>query len=107
MKKIKRFVTLFVVMSVVMVFAANAYAAEEQAAKEKAAKSSSASKDLININTGGVSELVKLPRVGEKIAQRIIEYREKNGKFKRIEDIMNVKGIGEKTFKQFEKMLTL
>ncbi len=61
----------------------------------------------ININTAGVQELVKLPRVGEKTAQRIIEYREKHGKFKRIEDIMKVKGIGEKTFKKFENMISV
>ena len=50
----------------------------------------------ININTAGVEELVKLERIGEKYAQRIIEYREKNGPFEKPEDIMKVKGIGSK-----------
>jgi comEA protein len=99
MIKLKTFITLFVVLSVVVVFASGAYAAEKTDAK--------GSEKLININTAGVSELVKLPRVGEKIAQRIIDYREKNGKFKTLEDLMKVKGIGEKTFKGFEGMITI
>ena len=52
----------------------------------------------ININTAGVEELAKLERIGEKYAQRIIEYRELNGPFKKPEGIMNVKGIGSKTW---------
>ena len=50
----------------------------------------------ININKAPVEELAKLDRVGTKYAQRIVEYREKNGPFKIPEDIMKVKGIGEK-----------
>ena len=50
----------------------------------------------ININTAGVEELVKLEKIGEKYAQRIIQYREKNGPFEKPEDIMKVKGIGSK-----------
>lgn len=52
----------------------------------------------ININTATVEELDKLDGVGEKIAQRIIQYREKHGAFEVIEDIMKVSGIGEKKF---------
>ena len=50
----------------------------------------------ININSAGVEELAKLDRVGEKYAQRIVEYREANGPFEKPEDIMKVKGIGSK-----------
>jgi competence protein ComEA len=101
MIKLKKLVTLFVVLSVVVVFASGAYAAEKSGAK------ASNDKNLININTAGVEKLVKLPRVGPKIAQRIIDYREKNGKFKKLEDLMKVSGIGEKTFKGFEDMIKL
>ena len=52
----------------------------------------------ININTATVSELQSLPRIGEQVARRIVEFREKNGKFKKIEELMKVKGIGEKTW---------
>lgn len=101
MIKLKKLVTLFVVLSVVVVFASSAYA------QEKAAAKASNDKNLININTAGVDQLVKLPRVGPKIAQRIIDYREKHGKFKKLEDLMKVSGIGEKTFKGFEDMIKI
>ncbi len=50
----------------------------------------------VNINTAGVEELASLDKVGDKYAQRIVEYREKNGVFEKAEDIVNVKGIGSK-----------
>ncbi|WP_372681627.1 ComEA family DNA-binding protein [Desulfosarcina sp.] len=52
----------------------------------------------ININTAPVEQLSELDRVGAKFAERIVEYREKNGPFKAPEEIMNVKGIGKKTW---------
>jgi competence protein ComEA len=48
---------------------------------------------------------MKLPRVGEVTARRIIAWREENGGFKRIEDVMEVSGIGPKTFEQFAHMV--
>ena len=52
----------------------------------------------ININTASVDELAQLKRIGLKYAERIVEYREKNGPFQRPEEIMLVKGIGTKTW---------
>ena len=52
----------------------------------------------ININTASVDELSQLKRIGLKYAERIVEYREKNGPFQRPEEIMLVKGIGTKTW---------
>lgn len=60
---------------------------------------------IININTAQVSDFTVLPRIGEKIAKRIVNFRKKHGKFKRVEDLMKVKGIGEKTFNRFKKRL--
>ena len=54
--------------------------------------------DQVNINTAPVEQLSELDRVGAKYAQRIVEYREKYGPFKAPEEIMNVKGIGQKTW---------
>ncbi|MBR2263199.1 MAG: helix-hairpin-helix domain-containing protein [Firmicutes bacterium] len=53
---------------------------------------------LVNINTAGVEELTDLSGIGNVYAERILKYRAENGPFASIEDIMNVKGIGEKTF---------
>jgi comEA protein len=64
-------------------------------------------KKKININTASLSELQEIPRVGEKIAQRIIDFRKKHGKFKKIEEIMKVKGIGEKTFVRMKDLITV
>jgi len=61
----------------------------------------------ININTASLVELQKLPRIGEKVAQRIIDFRKKNGKFKRIEELMKVKGIGEKMFNRIKDLITV
>lgn len=52
----------------------------------------------ININTASVEELVQLERVGPKYAARIVEFRDQNGPFQTPEDIMQVAGIGPKTF---------
>lgn len=61
-------------------------------------KSSKDSK--ININTASISELITLPGIGNSTAEKIINYREENGKFKNIEDIKNVSGIGESKYKE-------
>ena len=59
---------------------------------------SAADQAKVNINTAGVEELMLLPRVGPSVAQRIVEFRDSNGRFKAVEDLMLVRGIGEKTF---------
>ena len=58
----------------------------------------SAAMEKININTASVEQLIQLDRVGAKYAARIVEYRETKGRFEKPEDIMNVKGIGRKTW---------
>ncbi len=59
----------------------------------------------ININTASLTELQDLPRIGPKIAQRILDYRKQNGNFKKIEELMKVKGIGEKVFNQLKDLI--
>lgn len=77
----------------------------EQALEETAvyvATQAEAKKDMININTADVDTLTTLTGIGESRAKDIISYREANGGFKSIEEIMNVSGIGEATFAKFK-----
>jgi len=62
---------------------------------------------VVNINTATSVELQTLPGVGAATAARILEYRQKNGGFKKVEDLMNVRGIGEKTFLKLKPLITI
>lgn len=68
---------------------------------------STAPKAKININTAPASELETLPRIGPKVAQRIVDFRTKNGNFKKVEEIMKIQGIGEKIFDQIKDLITV
>jgi comEA protein len=61
----------------------------------------------VNINTAGQKELVTLPGIGPATAQRIIDFRETNGNFAKIEDLMKVSGIGAKRFEAVKELLEL
>ena len=61
----------------------------------------------ININTATINELIKLNGIGESKAKLIIEYRTKNGKFKDIKEIMNIKGISETLFSKIKENITI
>ena len=52
----------------------------------------------VDLNAATGEELIALPGIGDTVASRIVAYREKNGSFTKVEEVMNVKGIGEKTF---------
>lgn len=61
----------------------------------------------ININQATAPELTMLPNIGEVLAERIVEYREKNGFFSQISDIKNVSGIGDKKFEDMKDLITV
>ncbi|ALI52798.1 helix-hairpin-helix domain-containing protein [Lactobacillus helveticus] len=63
--------------------------------------------EKVNLNTADVAGLQKLTGIGEKKAEQIIAYREQNGPFKKVEDLMQVSGIGEKTFASLKDQLTV
>ena len=62
---------------------------------------------VVNINTASAAELDALPGIGAKTAALIVEYRQKNGPFKKVEELMNVRGIGEKNFLKLKPQLTV
>jgi competence protein ComEA len=64
-------------------------------------------KMAININKASVEEIAALPSIGKKTAKMIVEYREKNGGFKKIEDIRKVKGVGKKLFEKIKENITV
>lgn len=64
-------------------------------------------KTLVNINSASLQELMTLSNIGESKAQAIIDYREKNGDFKTIEEIKNVSGIGDKLFESIKENITV
>jgi len=79
----KRFITLCLVVAVMMTLVSVSWAQEAE---------------KININKASAVTLRQLKRIGPKLSDRIVEYREKHGPFERPEDIMQVQGIGPKTF---------
>ncbi len=91
-------VLLFFAASLVLAFCAAALAADS---------ASSAAGKKVNINQASAEQLANLPRVGAKAAQRVVEYRKAKGPFARPEDLMEVKGFGEKHFEQLKPYLVV
>jgi competence protein ComEA len=62
---------------------------------------------LLNLNTATVQELDALPGIGPVLAQRIVDFREKNGGFRRIEELLVIPGISERKWQQLRKLVTV
>jgi competence protein ComEA len=93
-----------VALAVISLAALPANASVRQA---KAADTKAAPAPIVNINTAPAEQLERLPGVGPRTSARIIEYRQKNGGFKKVEELMNVRGIGEKAFLRMKNQLTV
>ena len=76
-------------------------------AQAQAQPVAAAEKPPVNLNAATVEQLATLPGIGAKVAERILEYRTKNGGFKKIEELMNVKGIGEKSFLKIKPLVSV
>lgn len=81
-----------------------AHAAQSSSSARAAAKPAVAVP--ININTAPAADLETLPGIGAKTAERIVNYRQKNGPFKKIEELMNVPGVGEKNFLKLRSQIS-
>ena len=68
---------------------------------------SSVSEETISLNTATKEDLMRLPQIGEKTAEHIIEYRESQGGFRSLEELKNIEGIGDKTYERIGPFLTL
>ena len=96
-----RMLTLFL-----MAFALSVAAASAQQGSARPAPALSVGAP-VNLNSATVPQLEALPGIGKATAERIVEYREKNGGFKKIEELMNVRGIGEKSFLTLKPLITV
>jgi len=66
-----------------------------------------ASTEVVNLNNATAAQIATLPGIGPKTADLVVQYRTKNGPFKKIEEIMNVRGVGEKSFLKIKDRLTV
>lgn len=111
-EKVWIFITVLCVtaaVSVVAAFRTPASAATVALAPltESAAPSTATAAEMVDINTASAAELDTLPGIGEKLAAAIVSYREAQGAFRDIEDIMNVPGIGAGKFEKFRDRITV
>ena len=102
---VRTVLSLVVVSCLLCAFPAAQLAAQSKAPARPAAKPASTA--IVNLNTASASDLEGLPGIGAKTAARIVEYRQKNGPFKKIEELMNVRGVGEKNFLKLKPQLTI
>jgi competence protein ComEA len=99
----------FMQAPVAIIAPTNVVCAQEPEAEpvEAEAPEGEAASVVININTASAEELVALEGIGDKTAQNIVEYRDANGPFAAIEDIKNVKGIGDKKFEKIKENIAI
>ena len=81
--------------------------AQSSKASDAPAAKTAAAGAVVNLNTASAAQLESLPGIGARTAARIVEYRQKNGAFKKVEELMNVKGIGEKSFLKLKSRITV
>ena len=99
----RRFSFAFAVLALLLASVPSAALVQEKAKGKPAASPATP----ININTATVAQLETLPGIGTRTAQAIVDHRQKNGGFKKIEELMTIKGIGEKSFLKLKPLITL
>jgi competence protein ComEA len=101
------FRTVLSIVAVTSLFAALPPMAAAQTKPTPPAAAKPTATTIVNINTAAATDFEGLPGLGAKTAARIVEYRQKNGPFKKVEELMNVRGVGEKNFLKLKAQLTV
>ena len=79
----------------------------DEGPKEKYPVIPSSARTKINVNQASASELERVPGLGPKLSRRIVEFREANGAFQKLEDLIKVQGIGPKSLEKIDDYLTV
>jgi competence protein ComEA len=104
----RRFMFALVILVGILITGPSASSAQGAQAKAgSGSKARATAANPVNLNSASAAQLQTLPGVGASAAQRIVDYRQKNGSFKKIEELMNVKGIGEKSFLKLKPLITV
>ena len=95
------------VLAMAVVMAATGVSGRRVEAAGQGSKAVASPAVAINLNAATLADLEQLPGVGASMAARILEYRQKSGGFKKIEELMNVQGIGERNFLRLKPLVTV
>ena len=95
------------IMTVALLAVALGAAAVDAQAPERPASAKASAAAAVNLNTATLAQLEALPGIGTKTAERIVEYRQKNGGFKKIEELMNVRGVWKKSFVKMKPLISV
>jgi len=101
------FRTLLSIAALSTLLATHAPVVDAAQAKPSGSSAQTPSTTIVNINSASVTDLQTLPGIGAKTAELIVEYRQKNGPFKKVEELMNIRGIGEKNFLKLKPQVTV